>query len=234
MPPVLELEVPNQTKIARSMRCVLLLLACAGNGPVHLSASAQTTSPATVRTSNAVDSATRASSNVGDAAITVLNLDGRPENPLADAKAKAVVLIFVCVDCPVANRYAPVIERLYESYRSKNVTFRLVYADRAEDASKIRTHLREYGYHVPAVRDPEHRLVKLSHATKTPEAAIFTAGRKLAYRGRIDDRYTDYGKSRNAPSRDDLREAIDAVIQGKPVPIAVTPVVGCFIPELDP
>jgi thiol-disulfide isomerase/thioredoxin len=217
--PVLEHHVPKQ-EIGRSTRCVLLALACAGHGLVHLSVSAQTASPATAPTSHA--------------AVPVLNLDGRPENPLADAKAKAVVLIFVCVDCPVANRYAPVIERLYQSYRSKNVNLRLVYADRTEDASKIRTHLREYGYHVPAVRDPEHRLVKLAHATKTPEAAVFAAGRKLVYHGRIDDRYTDYGKSRNAPSHEDLREAIDAVIQGKPVPIAVTPVVGCFIPELDP
>lgn len=234
MPPVLEYQVANQTRIAKSTRYVLLALACAGYGLIHLSASAQTTSTATVRPSNTADPATRASSNVGDAAVTVLNLDGRPENPLADTKAKAVVLIFVCVDCPVANRYAPVIERLYEAYRSKNVTFRLVYADPAEDTSKIRTHLREYGYHVSAVRDPEHRLVKLARATKTPEAAVFTPGRKLAYRGRIDDRYTDYGKSRNAPSREDLREAIDAVLNGKPVPVAVTPVVGCYIPELDP
>jgi hypothetical protein len=166
--------------------------------------------------------------------IHVIDLEGHIVNPFADAGAKAVVFVFVCTDCPVANRYAPEVERLYEAYGQRRVSFWLVYADPREEPAKIRRHLKEYGYRVPALRDPEHRLVKRCGVTKTPEAVLFFPDGRQVYRGRIDDRFTDYGKSRTAPSRQDLREAIDCVLQGRPVPVATTQVVGCFIPELHP
>jgi hypothetical protein len=162
----------------------------------------------------------------------VLDLAGRPVNPLVSSSDKAVVLIFMCTDCPIANRYAPQIERLYEAYRTKRVAFWLAYADPREGADKIRRHLKDYGYQLAALRDPEHELVRLCRVTKTPEAVLFLPDGKQVYRGRIDDRFTDYGKARNAPSREDLREAIDCVLQGRPVPVATTQVVGCFIPEI--
>jgi hypothetical protein len=164
-------------------------------------------------------------------AIRAVDLEGHSVNPFGDAGAKAVVFVFVCTDCPVVNRYAPDIERLYEAYRQKHVAFWLVYADPREEPAKIRRHLKEYGYKVAAVREPEYRLVKLCRVTKTPEAVLFSPEGTQAYRGRIDDRFTDYGKARSAPSREDLREAIDCVLQGRPVPVATTQVVGCFIPE---
>ncbi len=166
-------------------------------------------------------------------ALTAQSLDGRPVDPF-DTHAKAVVLIFVSTDCPIANRYAPEIERLYEAYVGKQVAFWLVYADAHESVEKIRTHLHDYQYKVGGVRDLEHRLVKRCGAKRTPEAALFTTQGKEVYRGRIDDRFTDFGKSRNEPSRRDLKEAIDAVLAGRPVKVATTKVIGCYIPDVDP
>jgi hypothetical protein len=162
------------------------------------------------------------------------DLDGRPVDPFAQRHAKGVVLIFVSTDCPIANRYAPDIERLYETYSGKQVAFWLVYADGHESATKIRAHLHDYQYKVAALRDPQHWLVKRCGAQRTPEACLFTPDGKEVYRGRIDDRFTDYGKARNEPSRRDLREAIEAVLAGRPVKVATTPVIGCFIPDADP
>jgi hypothetical protein len=167
------------------------------------------------------------------AAPTAQSLDGRPVNPF-DTHAKAVVLIFVSTDCPIANRYAPEIERLYETYAGKQVAFWLVYADGHESVEQIRAHRHDYQYKVGALRDPEHRLVKRCGAKRTPEAALFTAQGKEVYCGRIDDRFTDFGKSRNEPSRRDLKEAIDAVLAGRPVKVATTKVIGCYIPDVDP
>jgi hypothetical protein len=169
-----------------------------------------------------------------EARLDVPDLDGRLINPFGDPKAKSVVLLFVCTDCPVANRFAPEIEHLYETYGGRNVDFWLVYADRRDSVAKIRNHLRDYHYKLTALRDPEHRLVKRCRATKTPEAVVFAADGKEVYRGRIDDRFTGYGKSRSAPSRRDLQEAIEAVLSGRPVKVANTEAVGCFIPDVDP
>jgi hypothetical protein len=165
-------------------------------------------------------------------AVQVVGLDGHSVHPFADAGTKGTVFVFVCTDCPVANRYAPDVERLYETYHTKRLGFWLVYADPREGPDKIRQHLKEFGYKIPALRDPEHRLVKLCGVAKTPEAALFAPDGTEVYRGRIDDRFTDYGKARAAPSREDLREAIEAVLNGKPVSVATTQVVGCRIPEL--
>jgi AhpC/TSA family len=175
-----------------------------------------------------------ASANSNATRPEVPDLDGRLTNPWGDPKAKLVVLIFVSTDCPVANRYAPEIERLFEAYARRNVDFWLVYADGRDSVAKIRGHLRDYQYKLAALRDPEHRLVKRCQVQKTPEAAVFAADGKEVYRGRIDDRFTDYGKSRRAPSHRDLQEAIDAVLSGRPVKVAKTDVVGCFIPDPDP
>jgi hypothetical protein len=54
----------------------------------------------------------------------------------------------------------------------------------------------------------------------------------LAYRGRIDDLYPELGKKRAAPTKRDLREALAAVLAGKPVPVPRTEAVGCSIPDL--
>lgn len=160
-------------------------------------------------------------------------LDGSRTDPFADSRAKAVVLIFVSTACPVANRYAPEMGRLYHAYRTKGVTFWLIYGDSDETPQQIHRHLEEYSHQIPALRDPDHRLVTFCEVTRTPEAVVFGPGRQRKYRGRIDDRFTDYGKSREFASQHDLQDAIEAVLAGKGVAAPVTPVVGCPIPGTD-
>ena len=62
-----------------------------------------------------------------------------------DAMFQAVamtVLIFVSIDCPVSNRYAPEIKRLHEEFTSRGVSFRLVYPNPLDDEAAIGRHLR--------------------------------------------------------------------------------------------
>jgi hypothetical protein len=80
--------------------------------------------------------------------------------------------------------------------------------------------------------DAKHRLVKATGATVTPEAALLTPDGKLAYRGRIDDTYTDLGKRRVTPNRRDLRETLAALLAGRAVKEARTEALGYPIPEL--
>src|SRR4051794_12669029 len=67
------------------------------------------------------------SPGVRDKSAKATDLDGRAVDPFADRDSKAIVLIFVCTDCPIANRYAPTIQTIYETYRPKQVAFWLVY-----------------------------------------------------------------------------------------------------------
>jgi hypothetical protein len=159
----------------------------------------------------------------------VTDVDGE-RHRLADGQRKATVLVFVTNDCPIANRYAPEINRLHAEYAPRGVAFFVVYADPGLADAEVRKHAREFGFRCPVVRDAAHSLVRLTGATVTPEAAVLGRDGALRYRGRIDDRCADFGKWRPAPTRADLRLTLDAILKGKPVPAATARPVGCFIP----
>lgn len=161
-----------------------------------------------------------------------IDLDGHPLDIFRSGVAPATVLLFVRTDCPISNRFAPEINRLYSLYHRQGAEFFLVYVDPDEQPAAIREHLRTYGYPCPAVRDPSHALVELSGATITPEAAVFDRRRALTYRGRINDLYADLGKARPAATTHDLADAIQATLGGTPVAIARTRAVGCTIADL--
>src|SRR5260370_318044 len=50
---------------------------------------------------------------------TALRLDGTPTDPFLAASGKPVVLVFVRTDCPISNRYAPLIQRISSQYGAK-------------------------------------------------------------------------------------------------------------------
>jgi hypothetical protein len=81
---------------------------------------------------------------------------------------------------------------------------------------------------VPAVIDRGFALTTAAGITVTPEVAVYTSAGRV-YRGRIDDLYVNIGEARREPTRRDLRDALDAVIAGRPVAQAETTAVGCFI-----
>jgi len=72
---------------------------------------------------------------------------------------KAVALLFIRSDCPVSNRYAPELERLYEKYSPQGVDFRLVYPESGLTADAMDKHRNEYGYKIPAQLDARHQCV---------------------------------------------------------------------------
>jgi AhpC/TSA family len=141
---------------------------------------------------------------------------------------KALVLLFVRSDCPISNRYAPEIRRLYEKYSSKGIEFRLIYPEPGFTAAAMARHRQEYGYTIPAMLDPGHQYVTRARARVTPEAAVTVRG-EFIYVGRIDDRYIDIGKARPQATRHDLDEVLAAVAAGKKPQPSRTKAVGCAI-----
>ncbi len=151
---------------------------------------------------------------------------------LCGERAKAVVLIFTRTDCPIANRYAPEIRRLYTKFAPRGILFRLVYPEASDTPEAIREHLTAFQYPCEAWRDPAHDLVRHFGVTVTPEVAVFVPDGKLtAYRGRIDDLYVDFGRARAAPTTHELDDALVAVLSDRPVGVARTTAVGCSIGE---
>lgn len=163
-------------------------------------------------------------------------LDGRAVDPLRrEPGVRAVVLIFLRTDCPIANQTAPDIERVRAAYADRGVRFWLVYVDPREPADHIRAHGREYGLPAPAIRDPDHALVRRAGVHVTPEAAVYVFDGnepRLTYRGRVDDRVARLDRHRPHATRFDLRDAVETALVGLTPTLVTTPAAGCEIADL--
>jgi len=177
------------------------------------------------------------------AQVKVLDLVGRQVDPLANARSQPNVFVFIRTDCPISNRYAPEIQRLNEEFAVSHVTFWLVFVDPTESPGAIQQHVSEYGYRMGVLRDPKHALVKLTGVSVTPEVVVFIPNgdaavpkhseSKMIYRGRIDDKYVDFGKERPQPATHDLERVLKAIVERKPLEFETTRAVGCFISDLE-
>ncbi len=163
------------------------------------------------------------------------DLQGRPVERLSLPDTHLVVLIFTASDCTISNRYLPEIARLREEFSSRKVVFWWVYPNPGDTAAVVRQHQEQFSISGETVLDTEQRLVRLAHASATPETAVFTvteSGLREVYHGRIDNRYISIGKGRPQASEHYLEQAIWAALNGKAVALPVTRPVGCSIVPL--
>jgi peroxiredoxin len=148
-------------------------------------------------------------------------------------KAKAFVLAFTNTSCPVAQRYLPVLKDLERTYRTKGVQFLAVNEGADDSIVAMASQAVKYEMEFPFVKDFDGVCAELLGVKRTSEVVVLDGERRLRYRGRIDDQYR-LGGTRTAPTRRDLVEAIDAVLAGKEMAIAETPVDGCPITRAEP
>lgn len=170
-------------------------------------------------------------------------LEVSPDCSLADAlaqvdvsaaksveEAQLTVLVFLNVDCPIANRYAPELRKLAEDYGASEVVFLRVYSDAFLADEDLAQHAADYDLPWQGLLDRDFVLATCAGARVTPEVAVFDAAGALAYRGRIDDQFADLGVRRKEAQEQDLREALDAVLAGNTPPKERTKALGCYIP----
>ena len=148
------------------------------------------------------------------------------------AHHKATVFVFVATDCPNSNTYAPVLARLYREYSPRGVAFFSVYSDAQENAATVRKHDADFQVPYPALLDPHQTLARETGARSTPEVVVLAPDGKQLYRGRVDDRFVDFGKTRYQPTQNDLKDALDQILQGKSLAHPVTHALGCAIPGI--
>lgn len=160
---------------------------------------------------------------------SVVDIAGMLHDPLKPDGRKATVVIFTLPDCPIANAFAPEINRLFADYASRGVGFFLAHVDRELSPVDAQKHATEFSFRCPVLLDSQHTLVKALGATKTPQAFLLGPDGKTLYRGRINNLFADYGQRRQTVTQHDLRNALDAVLAGKPVAQPVTEAIGCHI-----
>lgn len=150
---------------------------------------------------------------------------------LRDHKAKATVVVFLSIECPMSNGYLPALTDLAQKYGEKGVSVVGVFPEAGATAEQLAAHAKEYKIPFPLLLDESHAAVKALGAKTTPEAFVLDESFVLRYRGRIDDGYSARLKTKPVITRQDLLIAVDEVLAGKPVSVAETKAFGCRIGE---
>ena len=147
----------------------------------------------------------------------------------AEWKGAGVVLFFLTTDCPISNGYVPEMNRIAKEYGSRGVRFYGVMTDTSVPLADLRKHVKDFAYSFPVLIDPTQILVKYTNADTNPESAVISAKSGLVYLGRIDNRVEGFGLARPEATQHELKDALDATLNGKPLAKTFATPIGCSI-----
>ncbi len=166
-------------------------------------------------------------------------VDGR-NYKLADfADADVLVIIFTCNHCPTSQAYEGRIKKLAANYKDKSVALvaispndplavrldELGYSDMGDSFEDMKIRAKDMEYNFPYLYDGENQKVSLAYGpVSTPHVYIFDRQRILRYMGRVDD-----SEKPHLVKTEDARNAIEALLRGREVPVKETPTIGCSI-----
>jgi len=150
--------------------------------------------------------------------------DGK-EHSLNSLKGKnGTVLIFIATKCPVSNAYNERMEKLAQDYKAKGVNVVGINSNITEPAAEVKSHAAEKHLTFTILKDDGNKIADRLGATRTPEVYALDGNGKLVYHGRIDNSQKLEGVSAN-----DLRNALDEMLAGKPVTKTGGAAFGCTI-----
>ena len=163
-------------------------------------------------------------------------VDGKTYQLADFAAAKVLVVLFTCNHCPTAQAYEERILQLHADFKDRGVALvaispndplavrldELGYTDVSDSLEDMKIRAKDRGFGFPYLYDGETQAASRAFGVlATPHVFIFDSSRQLRYQGRIDDSDVGVVKSH------DTRNAIEALLAGRPVPVATTRVFGC-------
>ena len=134
------------------------------------------------------------------------------------------VLIFISVQCPVSNGYNKRMEALAQTYSERGINVIGINANATESADAVKAHAAEKHFTFAVLKDPGNKIADRLGATRTPEAYLLDGNNKLVYHGRIDN-----SRDESAVDSSELRDAMDALLAGKPIKKTTAMAFGCNI-----
>ena len=147
------------------------------------------------------------------------------------ADRKALLVMFICRHCPYVKHVQQGLADLGLDYAAKPVgivaissNYAELYPDDAPDS--LREMAENLGFSFPFCYDETQELARAYNAVCTPEFYVFDEARKLVYRGQFDE--SRRGSTVPVTGRD-VRNALDAVLDGRPVSPDQKPSIGCNI-----
>jgi peroxiredoxin len=176
---------------------------------------------------------------IGSAApdFSLPGIDGKTHTLSEYSDSQLLAIVFTCNHCPTAQLYETRIKKLVDDFQSKSVAFvaiqpndplairlsELGYTDVSDNFEEMKIRAAYRNFNFPYLNDGDTQAVSRAYGPKaTPHIFIFDKDRKLRYEGRVDD-----SQRASLVKSQDARNAIEALLAGKPVPVAHTPAFGC-------
>ena len=145
------------------------------------------------------------------------------------ADTPALAVVWSCNHCPYVRAWEGRMSAIQRDYADRG--FRLV-AINSNDAERypedsfeaMKQRAADEGFTFDYLFDEDQSVARDYGPERTPEVFLFDADRRLVYHGAIDD-----SRDEGAVSEHYLREAIDAVLEGREPETRETPAVGCSV-----
>lgn len=164
-------------------------------------------------------------------------VDGRNHGPEEFKNAKLLAVMFESNHCPASLAYQERVHELLAKYQDRGFRLMLInpnnpkavrlnelgYTDMSDSFEEMKVRARFYGWTLPYLYDGDTQTLSMKFgAVATPHIFIFDDQRKLRYQGAIDD-----SRNRAGVQQRYAADAIEALLAGRPVPVAETRALGC-------
>jgi peroxiredoxin len=148
-------------------------------------------------------------------------------------KDKVTVLAFLGTECPLAKIYAARLVDLAEKFAPRGVVLVGINSNRQDAVTEIASFARVHKIPFPILKDLNQVVADSVGATRTPEVVVLDAERAIRYRGRVDDQYgfnaSNANYQKQEPDKNDLADALEALVAGKTVAAPEVATAGCLI-----
>lgn len=154
--------------------------------------------------------------------------DGSVVSVGADSNVPYTVVCFLGAECPLANLYAPRLNRLATEFKNRGVRFVGINSNVQDSMPELVAYVKKHDLVFPMVKDYDRAAALKFGAVRTPEVFVVDDSGVIGYQGRIDDQYRP-GLLRPKLARQDLRLAVEQLLSGERVAMPRTEATGCLI-----
>lgn len=164
--------------------------------------------------------------------FTLINTVSNKMVSLENLKGKTgTVIAFICNHCPFVVHINPELSKVAKDYQTKGINFIAISSNDVSNYPQDAPHLMKQkaqheGYTFPYLYDETQEVAKAYDAACTPDFYLFNTAKNLVYRGQLDDSRPG---NKIPLSGVDLRNAIDALFEGKEIDTQQKPSIGCNI-----
>jgi peroxiredoxin len=145
------------------------------------------------------------------------------------ADAKAVVIITQGNGCPIVRNNATGYKALVNAYKGKGVEFLMLNSNLQDTREAVKAEAKEYGYEIPILMDTNQLVGEQLGVERTAEVFVINPKTwQVVYRGPLDDRVV-FERQKAKADKTWTKDAIDALLAGRRVPVAFQQTNGCLI-----